>query len=129
MAGINGTTVVVRMDIAGVPTVIGSQRAAGDNRTANPIDVTTKDDNGNRRIIPGLRSRSLTLDALYVAGNAAQAALKTAYENGTMVNLQRYEDGTFSESAVAMVSSFSPSHPDQDASIVSVSFDIDGVWA
>ncbi len=119
----NGTDVLVLVE--GV--AVGSQRDATFDETNAEIDMSSKDGR-EQRVIAGRYSAKVTLDALYVPSDAAYAMLKAAMRNGTLVQINRQEEGTILESAMAVVTSLSEKAPDQDAAVVSVGLTIDGGW-
>ena len=67
--------------------VLGGQRGATLNRSADEIDTTTKDGGGWTENVAGLRSWGIDSDGLIVEDNAAFLALEAAYSAGTPVTV------------------------------------------
>lgn len=107
--------------------VVGCQRDATIDETTAEIDASCKTSR-NTRVLPGRYKATLTLDGLYVPDDDAYVALADAMRDGTFVTLVKQYDGNVTESAAAVITSLSESHPDQDVSVISAAFTIDGAW-
>lgn len=105
----------------------GCQRDGTIEEATASIDVSCKG-NRNRRVLPGRYSSTLSLDGLYVPDDDAFQAMRTAMRGGTLVLLAREESEVVVETAYAVITSMSQSFPDQDAAVISASFDIDDGW-
>lgn len=132
MAGeINGAdvTVYVNTGTPGSPiwTLVGSQRNVTFQNRTGIIDRSSKE-SADRRILGGRREYSVTLDALFIPGATALAALRTAQRTGALAQLRRVYAGSPVEKADAIVADMPETFPDQDAATVSVTFEIDGAW-
>jgi TP901-1 family phage major tail protein len=127
----NGADILVYVNTGttGSPvwTVVGSQRGVTFEESNEEIDLSSKDGRA-ARVDYGRYSASVSLEALYVPDDAAYVALKAAARNGDKVQIQREEEGSDLEYALAVITSISEEGPDQDASTVSVDFTIDGEW-
>jgi predicted secreted protein len=121
---LNGADVLLLVD--GV--AIGSQRDVTFERSTNSIDSSHKNSGADQRVIPGRRSSTLTLDALYVPDDAAYLLLRNAWETNTMITVNRQEEGSILESAAAMITSLSERAPDMELATISISLTIDGAW-
>jgi TP901-1 family phage major tail protein len=119
----NGSDVLLLVD--GV--VVGSQRGVTFDEATEEIDMSSKDGRA-KRVIAGRYSSSITFDALYVPDDVSYQALKAAMRNGTLIQVNRQEEGALLESADAVVTAISEEGPDQDAATISVSLTIDGEW-
>ena len=119
----NGSDVLLLVD--GVP--VGSQRGVTFEETTAEIDVSSKDSRATC-VLGGRYGATVELDALYVPNDASYQALKTAMRAGTLIQVNRQEDGAILESADALVTSISETAPDQEGATISVSLRIDGEW-
>lgn len=121
--------VLVNTGTAEVPIyeVVGCQRDATIDETTAEIDASCKTSR-NTRVLPGRYKATLTLDGLYVPDDEAYIALADAMRNGTLVTLVKQYDGNVTESADAVITSLSETHPDQDVSTISAAFTIDDAW-
>lgn len=105
----------------------GCQRDGTLEETTASIDVSCKG-NRARRVLPGRYQSTISLDGLYVPDDDAFQAMRTAMRNGDLVLLAREENEVVVETAYAVITSMSQSFPDQDAAVISASFDIDNMW-
>lgn len=127
---VNGADVLVQVRTSTGPDVytdVGSQRNATFEETTDAIDRSSKASR-NAAVLPGRYRTRVTCDALFVTGDAAAAALRTAMRNGTTVRIQRKKSGAAVEWADAVVTRFAESFPDQEASTFSAEFVVDGAW-
>lgn len=127
----NGTDFLVLVNTGTEETpvyeVVGCQRDATLDETTAEIDASCKTSR-NTRVLAGRYKATLTLDGLYVPEDAAYQALADAMRNGEFVTLVKQYGGNVTESAPAVITSLSESHPDQDVSTISAAFTIDGEW-
>lgn len=129
MAGeLNGTSVLVFADVSGTQTVVGSQTGATFSEADALVDVSSKAARA-RAVQAGRYSADVSLTHLYVPGNAAYNALKTAHRNGTAIVIERQESASALEYASCYVTSVSESFPDQGAAEISIDLAVNGVWA
>lgn len=119
----NGTDILVLVD--GV--AVGSQRDASFDESTAEIDMSSKDAREGR-VIAGRYGAKISMDALYVPSDAAYVLLKAAMRNGTLIQINRQEEGTILESADALVTALGEKAPDQDAAVVAIALTIDGAW-
>lgn len=119
----NGTDILLLVN----GTAVGSQRDVTFEETNEEIDMSSKDGRA-KRVIAGRYGSSVSLDAVYVPSDAAYLLLKAAMRNGTLIQINRQEEGSILESADALVTSISEAGPDQDAATVSIDLTIDGDW-
>jgi hypothetical protein len=131
--GINGADVVLSVD----GTLIPAQRSLSQSDTTASIDMSSKDSRGMRRA-PGRYDSKLSLTALYLPGASGFDQLKQKFRDGQYIDVIRYEPNSGSswphssasgvETASCIITEMSPQFPDQDASTVTLSIEIDGTW-
>lgn len=127
----NGADTLVIVDIGtSTPSwvVAAGQRDATFDENNNLIDVSSKDSGRTEEVLMGRLSQTVTLDMLYINGDAGYNALKDASRNGTAVLIRRRFQGADLEQASAYIETRSESFPDQDAAVISLTFRIDGAW-
>lgn len=124
----NGTDVLILIDVGGYPTVVGSQRDATLDESNDTIDMSSKDAREGS-FEAGRYTSEISLDALYVPDDAAYGALKDAMRSGTLVTVVTQEAGVDQEQASAVVTSLSSEFPDQGEATVSISLQVSGAWA
>lgn len=131
MPGINGADVLVIVDV-GVSTpsfvVAAGQRDVTFDESNNLIDISSKDTGRIEEVLMGRLTQTVTLDMLFINGDAGYLALKDASRNGTSVTIRRRFQGTDIEEVTAFVETRSETFPDQDAGLVSLSFRLSGSW-
>lgn len=77
-------------------TLIGGQRGATLNRSAEEIDVASKSSGGWAETLPGMRTWSIDLDGLVLLNDKGIEALEVAYAQGKKVNIKlRYPDNSY----------------------------------
>jgi hypothetical protein len=125
----NGSDVLVEVADAssGIYFVVGSQRGVTFDETTDPIDFNSKEDRRDF-VNPGRWGSNVSFDYLYIPTSSGYARLKNASRNGEYVRLRRKERGVLIESAECVVTSLSESFPDQEASVVSADFKLNGGW-
>lgn len=131
MAAINGNTILIHVGNA----VVGSQRGVTIDSSADMLDVSDKTSNG-AKFIAGKTTDTISLSSFYVVGDVPQAALRSAYDAGTEVDVDWYEDvivsgtptSTQLKTAQALVSSLSVSGPDHGPAETEVTLQITGGW-
>ncbi len=131
MPGINGADVLIVIDV-GVSTpsfvVAAGQRDVTFDESNNIIDISSKDTGRIEEVLVGRLSQNITLDMLFVDGDAGRAALQDASRNGTEISIRRRFQGGDIEQVTAFVETRSESFPDQDAGVVSLGFRLSGSW-
>lgn len=114
---------------AGTPVKITHQSNASVSMSADMIDVTTKDSNGDREVLPGTRSWTMSCDAMldYAAPNGV-TALTAAYRSGTaiVVVLQTGVVGDRKLTGNAYISSLEITGSGQGGESVTFSITLDG---
>lgn len=92
-------------DALPVYTVVGGQRNATLTETAETIDTTSADSNGDQEFDYGLSTWTVSCDGLYVPTDSAYVALKTAIRDKKKVLVQISEDGAAVDQGTALVTS------------------------
>ena len=123
--GLGGHNVVILVD----GTACGGERGVSISRRATTIDITAKADYPNRKKAAGWNDSSLTLDSVYVAGDAAYAAILAAYEGYTAVILSEQESAVVLYTATAYITEITKNAPQDGESTFTMSFEISGGWA
>lgn len=129
--GIDGAAVLVLVNLGDDVTPnwmpVAEQTNLSTESTRNLIEASSKDSDHTKWIY-GKQDDTVSLEALYVPNDAAFKALGDAMKNKKTVVLRRTENGTDIEEATALVSTISKEWPDNDASTVSVEFQLDEPW-
>lgn len=131
MSGINGADVLILVDVGvSAPSFIvaAGQRDVTFDESNNLIDISSKDTGRIEEVLMGRLTQTVTLDMLFINGDAGYLALKDASRNGTSVTIRRQFQGAPIEDATAFVETRSETFPDQDAGLVSLAFRLSGSW-
>lgn len=70
--------------------ILGGQRGATLNRSAETIDVTTKDGDYWSESVAGFRSFSIDCDGAYIQGDESLKTINTAFETGASIEVIVY---------------------------------------
>ena len=77
-------------------TLLGGQRSGDLNREADKIDASHKTSGGWKSTLPGLRSWSIDLETVYLAGDTGAKFLEAAFLAGKQVHVKfEYPDKSF----------------------------------
>ena len=77
-------------------TLLGGQRSGDLNREADEIDASHKTSGGWKSTLPGLRSWSIDLENVYLAGDTGAKFLEAAFLAGKQVHVKfEYPDKSF----------------------------------
>lgn len=77
-------------------TLLGGQRSGDLNREADEIDASHKTSGGWKSTLPGLRSWSIDLETVYLAGDTGAKFLEAAFLAGKQVYVKfEYPDKSF----------------------------------
>lgn len=77
-------------------TLLGGQRSGDLNREADEIDASHKTSGGWKSTLPGLRSWSIDLETVYLAGDTGAKFLEAAFLAGEQVHVKfEYPDKSF----------------------------------
>lgn len=129
-AEVNGASVLVQVETApgsGTFITVGSQRNATFTETTAAIDFSSKNSRAARSG-PGRYAWTSSFESLYLPSASGYGAIKNAMRNGHLVQIRRLESGTPLESGFAVVTSMSSAFPDQDAAVISIDLQGDGVF-
>lgn len=110
---------------------IAGQQGLTINRSADSIEITSKDSDGWKDKIAGMKEWSIDIDGLFVAGDSSHTSLSTAYSNGTPVCIKVVKRvvtaGTASYTdmfgGIALIKDYPIEAPHDDAVTYSASFD------
>jgi TP901-1 family phage major tail protein len=127
---INGKVVVLKVeDPAGSDTYteVGGQRDMTITQTREEIDASSKD-SSDQVTLPGLATREISMDSLYLPNDQAAALLQTAFDNAQNIRVEVYDgtSGSTSREADSSVLEMSENHPDEDVSTWSVRLKVSG---
>lgn len=112
-------------DVTGV--VLGGQRGATLNRSAETIDTTSKDSDGWSESVPGMKSWSIDADGVFVTTDAAYTTLETKFLAGeTIVAYIEFAGGKKYE-GTCIITDFPIEAPYDDLATYSVSLTGTGV--
>lgn len=131
MPGVNGADILVIIDVGvSAPSfvVAAGQRDVTFDESNNLIDISSKDTGRIEEVLMGRLTQTVTLDMLFINGDAGYLALKDAARNGTSIDIRRRFQGADIEQVTAFVETRSETFPDQDAGLVSLSFRLSGSW-
>jgi len=131
MSGINGADVLILVDVGvSAPSfvVAAGQRDVTFDESNNLIDISSKDTGRIEEVLMGRLTQTVTLDMLFINGDAGYLALKDASRNGTAITIRRRFQGADVEDATAFIETRSETFPDQDAGLVSLAFRLSGAW-
>jgi TP901-1 family phage major tail protein len=84
---IAGAKVTVKLYNGVTGTILGGQRGATLNRSAETMDSTNKDSNGWSESVPGVKSWGIDCDGVFVDNDAAYETLEAAFLAGTTVKV------------------------------------------
>lgn len=91
------------------------------------IEVSHKQSN-HTKFIYGREDDTLSLEAAYVPDDTAFKAIQNAKKNRETIILRRSMDGVEVEEAEALIENISIDFPDNDASTVSIDFQLNESW-
>ena len=129
---LNGTDILLYVNTgteeSPIYTVVGSQRNLSRERARDIIDASSKDGD-DERVLPGRKSSSISLDALYVPDNVAYLQIDEAYEAGDFMLVQMFTEGVATHQANVLVESMSEEYPDNAECTISVELRVDNGWS
>lgn len=115
-----GIDFLLKIKTAETFTVLGGQRGATLNRSAETMDVTTKDSGGWKENLAGLKEFSIDADGLIIDSNAAYQALEDAFNNGTPIDVELSTPNDTTYTGKVLVTDFPIELPYDDAVTYSV---------
>lgn len=118
-----GVDFVIKIEDSAMPgtyNILGGQRGATLNRSAETIDTTTKSSNGWRENEVSIREWSIEADGLLVESDQAYQDLEDAYMNGTTVLVELTTAAGNKYSGEAIITDFPIEMPYDDAATYSI---------
>ena len=127
----NGNVMLLYVNVSSTPTAFISETALTIDYGVDMINTTAKADGGQRKLMTGERTVTLSVDALYVHSTGAQLELLDAVDAGTQVTVVLYHGTTPARysSGVGYVSSLSIVHNKDEAATISATIELDGALA
>ena len=119
MAAIKGLDVLIKVG----STVVGGQRNASLEMSAETIDTTVKTTGGWASKIPGIKSWTSSCDGVYFLDDAGLEAAQTAFMNGTAVQLEFSKGVEVVYSGQAVITSMSVEAGQEDVVSYTISFE------
>ena len=119
MSAIKGLDVLVKVG----STVVGGQRNASLEMSAETIDTTVKTTGGWAAKIPGIKSWTSSCDGIYFLNDAGLKAAQTAFMNGTAVQLDFSKGEDLVYSGQAVITSMSVEAGQEDVVAYTISFE------
>lgn len=110
-----------------VYTPVAEQTGLSTEESRDLIEAAAKGDDHMKHLY-GRMSTQVELESLYVPNDQAFQAIKQAFHNKEEVILRRSEDGQHVEEARAKIENIGAEFPDNDASTVSVTFQLQEPW-
>lgn len=83
-----GLEILVYATVEGQKTAIGGQKGCTLSMEADTIDVSNKNDFGWTSVIGGAKSWTVSCDGQFIADDAGQKALMSAFVNGTELEIE-----------------------------------------
>ena len=123
MSAIKGLDVLIKVG----SQVVGGQRNASLEMSAETIDTTVKTTGGWAAKIPGIKSWTSSCDGIYFLNDAGLKAAQTAFMNGTAVQLDFSKGEELVYSGQAVITSMSVEAGQED--IVSYTIAFEGTGA
>ena len=119
MAAIKGLDVLIKVG----SQVVGGQRNASLEMSAETIDTTVKSTGGWAAKIPGIKSWTSSCDGVYFLDDAGLQAAQTAFMNGTEVQLVFSNSSGLAYSGQAVITSMSVEAGQEDVVSYTISFE------
>ena len=119
MAAIKGLDVLIKVG----STVVGGQRNASLEMSAETIDTTVKSTGGWAAKIPGIKSWTSSCDGVYFLDDTGLTAAQTAFMNGTEVKLEFSKGTDLVYSGQAVITSMSVEAGQEDVVSYTISFE------
>ena len=119
MSSIKGLDVLIKVG----SQVVGGQRNASLEMSAETIDTTVKTTGGWAAKIPGIKSWTSSCDGVYFVDDAGLEAAQTAFMNGTAVSLEFSNSSGLSYSGQAVITSMSVEAGQEDIVSYTISFE------
>ena len=119
MSAIKGLDVLIKVG----SQVVGGQRNASLEMSAETIDTTVKTTGGWAAKIPGMKSWTSSCDGVYFLDDAGLEAAQTAFMNGTAVQLDFSNSSGLAYSGQAVITSMAVEAGQEDIVSYTISFE------
>ena len=119
MSAIKGLDVLIKVG----SQVVGGQRNASLEMSAETIDTTVKTTGGWAAKIPGIKSWTSSCDGVYFLDDAGLSAAQTAFMNGTPVQLEFSKEEGLAYSGQAVITSMAVEAGQEDIVSYTISFE------
>ena len=119
MSAIKGLDVLIKVG----SQVVGGQRNASLEMSAETIDTTVKTTGGWAAKIPGIKSWTSSCDGVYFVDDAGLEAAQTAFMNGTAVQLDFSNSNGLAYSGQAVITSMAVEAGQEDIVSYTISFE------
>ena len=119
MSAIKGLDVLIKVG----SQVVGGQRNASLEMSAETIDTTVKSTGGWASKITGIKSWTSSCDGVYFVDDAGLEAAQTAFMNGTAVSLEFSNSSGLTYSGQAVITSMSVEAGQEDVVSYTISFE------
>ena len=119
MSAIKGLDVLIKVG----SQVVGGQRNASLEMSAETIDTTVKSTGGWAAKIPGIKSWTSSCDGVYFLDDAGLEAAQAAFMNGTEVKLDFSNSAGLAYSGQAVITSMSVEAGQEDIVSYTISFE------
>ena len=119
MSAIKGLDVLIKVG----SQVVGGQRNASLEMSAETIDTTVKTTGGWASKIPGMKSWTSSCDGIYFLDDAGLKAAQTAFMNGTPVSLEFSNSDGLAYSGQAVITSMAVEAGQEDIVSYTISFE------
>lgn len=119
MSAIKGLDVLIKVG----SQVVGGQRNASLEMSAETIDTTVKSTGGWASKIPGMKSWTSSCDGVYFLDDAGLEAAQAAFMNGTEVKLDFSNSSGLAYSGQAVITSMSVEAGQEDVVSYTISFE------
>lgn len=107
-------------------TLLGGQRSGDLNRQADEIDASHKTSGGWKTTLPGLRSWSVDLESIYLAGDTGAQFLEAAFLAGKQVQIKFEYPNKSYVTGWGSITECSLSTPHDDVATISGTINGDG---
>ena len=119
MSAIKGLDVLIKVG----SQVVGGQRNASVEMSAETIDTTVKTTGGWASKITGIKSWTSSCDGVYFVDDAGLEAAQAAFMNGTAVSLEFSNSNGLTYSGQAVITSMSVEAGQEDIVSYTISFE------
>lgn len=119
---IKGIDFVIYAVDGATKTMVGGQRGATLNRSAETLETTNKGSNGWKEFVSSFKEWSVDADGLYVDGDAGYAEVEEAYNAGTALAIEVKTPSGDMFSGSVLVTDLPVEMPYDDAVTYSITF-------